>query len=66
MNESYSEDIVEILDKTLRVIFIGLERQAVDWVCDHPLEPEMIWLRDYNDLMSIDDWLSEWDSLQAR
>ncbi|QJD49776.1 hypothetical protein SEA_CLUBPENGUIN_52 [Streptomyces phage ClubPenguin] len=64
MDESHSIETVEVLDKEFRVIFIGREGRAVEWVCENALGPDMVWLRGYNDLMSIDEWLQEWDSLQ--
>lgn len=64
MDESSSIEIVEVLDKNFKVIFVGCENRAFDWVCENPLGPEMVWLRGYRDLMTIDEWAEELDSLQ--
>jgi hypothetical protein len=61
--ESHDYEIVEVLDKWFRVIFRGADEDAVEWICDHPLGPESVWLTECNDLMSIDDYLREWDLL---
>lgn len=56
-------EIVEVLDKLFRVIFRGPDDVAVEWICDHPLGPESVWLTESQDLMGIDDYLKEWDLL---
>lgn len=58
-----SIEIVEVLDKNFRVIFTGPEHIAFDWICENPLGPEMVWLKGYSDLMTIDEWVAELDSL---
>lgn len=63
MDESDDYEIVEVLDKFFRVIFIGPDDEAVEWICNNPLGPESVWLTECNDLMSIDDFLKEWDLL---
>lgn len=56
--------IVEVLDRTLTVLFKGTDAKAVEWICANPVHPYLVYLEGLKDLMSIDDYLREWDELE--
>lgn len=63
MEDHPDAEIVEVLDRHMRVIFRGPDNEAVDWICEHALGPDQVWLVDSKDLVSVDDFLNAWDLL---
>ena len=66
MSEEEEYLIVEVLDKNFHVLFRGSDARAVNWICDHPVPPHVVYLEGegFNDLMTIDAYLREWDELE--
>lgn len=64
METFYIDDIAEVLDKSLKVRYIGSVENAVEWICDFPLDPHMVYIRETNDFVSVDQFMKKWDELE--
>jgi hypothetical protein len=65
MEETEPEEVtVEVLDKNFKLLFKGKDAAAVQWILDNPIPPCTAYLVEFNDIMSIDEYLREWDELE--
>jgi len=63
VEEFYCDDTVEVLDREFNVLYSDRLEETVRWICRNAVGPSMVWIVEAQELVSIDEFLREWDDV---